>query len=139
MDHPSEKKNVVSLSPSQNGGLGVHCLVDYWGCSFELLNDIDLIRKMFEDGLNSANATVIKIVMHQFSPQGVTGIASIAESHVSIHTWPELGYAAIDVFSCGTKMSIQKLLSHFETILSPSEIQMKQIDRGIQTKLSRSS
>lgn len=92
---------------------------------------------MFEKGLELSGATVIDIVMHKFSPQGVTGIASIAESHVSIHTWPELGYAAIDVFSCGHRMQTDLLLTHFDSVLKPEEKTETLLMRGERLRLAR--
>ncbi|MEK7356395.1 MAG: adenosylmethionine decarboxylase [Bdellovibrionota bacterium] len=115
--------------------LGEHRIVDFEGCSFESLDDISTIRKMFERGLELSEATVIEIVMHKFSPQGVTGIAAIAESHVSIHTWPELGYAAIDVFSCGPTMKLDLLLSHFEKVLKPRDVRCQTFMRGDRVRL----
>lgn len=115
--------------------LGEHRLVDFEGCSFEALDDIDEIRAMFERGLELSKATVIEVVLHKFSPQGVTGIAAIAESHVSIHTWPEHGYAAIDVFSCGTSMDIDALLSHFEKVLRPRDVHCQTFMRGDRVRL----
>ena len=117
--------------------LGTHRILDFWGCSFETLDDLELVRTMFEEGLRLSKATVINVTLHKFSPQGVTGIASIAESHVSIHTWPELGYAAIDVFSCGTTMQVDQLLKHFEAILKPSEKKETRIERGERLRLAR--
>jgi S-adenosylmethionine decarboxylase len=67
----------------------------------------------------------------------VTGIASIAESHVSIHTWPELGYAAIDVFSCGNTMQVDLLLAHFEAVLKPGEQKETRLERGERIRLAR--
>ncbi len=117
--------------------LGSHRILDYWGCPFESLDDLNGIRAMFEEGLRLSNATVIDVVLHQFSPQGVTGIASIAESHVSIHTWPELGYAAVDVFTCGSTMQVDLLLAHFEAVLKPTEKIETRIDRGERLRLAK--
>ena len=117
--------------------LGSHRILDYWGCSFESLDDLEGIRAMFKDGLRLSNATVIDVVLHKFSPQGVTGIASIAESHVSIHTWPELGYAAVDVFSCGSTMQVDRLLEHFEAFLQPTEKKETRLDRGERIRLAK--
>lgn len=117
--------------------LGVHRILDYWGCSFETLDDLEGLRAMFDEGLRLSNATVIDVVLHQFSPQGVTGIASIAESHVSIHTWPELGYAAVDVFSCGNTMQVDRLIAHFEAVLKPTEKKETCLERGERIRLAR--
>jgi S-adenosylmethionine decarboxylase len=117
--------------------LGDHRIIEFWGCPFEALDDLDGVRKMFDTGLKLSNATVIDIVLHKFSPQGVTGIAAIAESHVSIHTWPELGYAAIDVFSCGSTMNTDALLNHFETVLKPDSIEETRLKRGETLRLRK--
>ncbi|MES2964106.1 MAG: adenosylmethionine decarboxylase [Bdellovibrionota bacterium] len=118
--------------------LGEHRIVDYEGCTFEVLDDLDTIRDMFTKALEASGATVIEVVMHKFSPQGVTGIAAIAESHVSIHTWPELGFAAIDVFSCGTSMNLDALLSHFEATLRPTNVKTEILFRGDRMRLASS-
>jgi len=117
--------------------LGIHRILDFWGCSFETLDDLELVRDMFEEGLRLSNATVINVTLHKFSPQGVTGIAAIAESHVSIHTWPELGYAAIDVFSCGNTMHVDHLVKHFESVLQPTDKKEMRIERGERIRLAR--
>lgn len=117
--------------------LGDHRIVEFWGCSFESLDNLALMKQMFADGLKASNATVIDTVLHKFSPQGVTGIAAIAESHVSIHTWPELGYAAVDVFSCGTTMNTDILLDHFKDVLKPDEVIETRLSRGERPRLRK--
>ncbi len=81
-------------------GLGIHLLLELRECNPKLLNDIDFIRQTLLDTAHELGATVVGESFHRFSPQGVTGILAIAESHISIHTWPEFGYAAADVFAC---------------------------------------
>lgn len=115
--------------------LGEHRIVEFEGCVFESLDDLALIKSMFERGLELSKATVIETILHRFSPQGVTGVAAIAESHVSIHTWPEHGYAAIDVFSCGTSMCIDELLSHFESVLKPQRVTVQTLPRGTRVRM----
>lgn len=134
MSHPNE-----GPSGSQtHSSLGEHRILEFWGCPFAALDDLEGIREMFRAGLEKSDATVIQTVLHQFSPQGVTGVAAIAESHVSIHTWPELGYAAIDVLSCGTKMKTELLLEHFKTVLQPTEVEETRLARGTRLKLAKS-
>ena len=81
--------------------LGRHVLAEFYGCSPEILNDIVKIEKLMVDAALEAGAEVKEVIFHQFSPQGVSGVVVISESHLAIHTWPEFGYAAIDVFTCG--------------------------------------
>ncbi len=81
--------------------LGTHVLLELRNCDPELLDDLGYIRQELLHAAAEVGAHVVGESFHQFTPQGVTGILSIAESHISIHTWPELGYAAADVFTCG--------------------------------------
>jgi S-adenosylmethionine decarboxylase len=78
---------------------GVHLIVDLHGA--QGLDDIDLIDRTLRRCVDAANATLLHIHLHHFHPTGVSGVAVLAESHISIHTWPDVGYAALDVFMCG--------------------------------------
>ncbi|NVO13955.1 MAG: adenosylmethionine decarboxylase [Rhodoplanes sp.] len=78
---------------------GVHLIVDVYGG--ERLDDIDHIEETLRACVDAAGATLLHIHLHHFQPTGVSGVAVLAESHISIHTWPEAGYAALDVFMCG--------------------------------------
>jgi S-adenosylmethionine decarboxylase len=78
---------------------GVHLIVDLHGAKG--LDDIDLIEATLRRCVDAAGATLLHIHLHHFQPNGVSGVAVLAESHISIHTWPDLGYAALDVFMCG--------------------------------------
>lgn len=80
---------------------GQHLLVEYHDCNREILNDIQMIETLMQDAARAAQATVVASVFHPFTPQGVSGVVVIEESHLSIHTWPEHGYAAVDFFTCG--------------------------------------
>ena len=79
---------------------GVHLIVDLHGA--EQLDDIDHIEATLRRCVSAARATLLHIHLHHFQPNGVSGVAVLAESHISIHTWPEAGYAALDVFMCGS-------------------------------------
>jgi S-adenosylmethionine decarboxylase len=79
---------------------GIHLIVDLYGAQH--LDDIDHIEATLRRCVEAASATLLHIHLHHFQPNGVSGVAVLAESHISIHTWPEVGYAALDVFMCGT-------------------------------------
>jgi S-adenosylmethionine decarboxylase len=79
---------------------GVHLIVDLHGA--KRLNDIDHIEATLRRCVEAARATLLHIHLHHFQPSGVSGVAVLAESHISIHTWPEAGYAALDIFMCGS-------------------------------------
>jgi S-adenosylmethionine decarboxylase proenzyme len=89
-----------------------------WDCDREVLNNARKIKEILRRAAIEARATVIKVFCHEFSPEGVTGVALLAESHLTIHTWPEEGYAAADIFTCGQttdpQLAAQYLLSVFK-------------------------
>ncbi len=78
-----------------------HLLVEYHGCNRELLDDLKGIEALMKVAAKAAGATIVASVFHPFTPQGVTGVLVIEESHLSIHTWPEHGYASVDFYTCG--------------------------------------
>jgi S-adenosylmethionine decarboxylase proenzyme len=81
--------------------LGRHLLVEFHGCDSHTLNDVIAIERLMVGAAKAARATIVTSVFHPFSPQGVSGVVVVEESHLSIHTWPEHGYAAVDFFTCG--------------------------------------
>ena len=97
---------------------GKHLLLELYGCNSDKLNDEIFLRCKIENASKLARASVLNLVSHKFEPFGVTAIALLAESHLSIHTWPESQYAAIDVFTCGKNMrpnlASQFLIDHLE-------------------------
>jgi S-adenosylmethionine decarboxylase len=111
--------------------LGKHLLVELHGCDPEALKSIDLIRDAMVMAAKAANATIVGVSFHEFSPFGVSGVVVIAESHLSVHTWPEHRYAAVDVFTCGDvikpEAAVAYLASRFRC-KNPSVVEMK---RGI--------
>ena len=108
--------------------MGHHILVSLYGISFHLLDDLDAIRAAFEEAVEACGATVLNRFSHKFHPQGVTVVYALAESHLSIHTFPENGCCAIDVYTCGSMRSMdgmRVLIEHFK----PIEISMQEIKR----------
>ena len=81
--------------------MGKHYLLNLYGCSFSSLNDEYYLADLLEDAAFASGAKVIKTIFKKFEPQGVTVLCLLAESHISIHTWPEKGEAAVDIFTCG--------------------------------------
>ena len=85
-------------------GLGLHVLMEFHDCEALLLDDSMYLEELMKAAAIASEATIVKSVFHQFSPQGVTGVVVIAESHLAIHTWPEHGYAAVDFFTCNSEI-----------------------------------
>ena len=81
--------------------VGKHCILELYDCNHSKLDDETFLRHTITTAAQRAGATLLNLITHRFEPQGVTGLALLAESHISIHTWPENGYAAVDVFTCG--------------------------------------
>ena len=109
--------------------LGRHLIVDFWGCVN--LNALEKIKTSLREAVEKSGATLLTIKMHQFSPEGVSGFVMIAESHISIHTWPEHSYAAIDIFTCGVKLNPQKAVAVFKKLFRPKKIQLTELKRGM--------
>src|SRR5574344_1613675 len=83
--------------------IGQHVLAEFLECDSNILNNPVLIEKIMLDAASECGATVAQKCFHMFNPYGVSGVVIISESHLAIHTWPELGYAAVDLFTCGDK------------------------------------
>ena len=108
---------------------GKHLLIDLWGAS--RLDDIKYIKTTLENIVTECNATLLHIHLHQFSENGgISGVALLAESHVSIHTWPERGYAALDVFMCG-QVSPAAAVPVLRKAFQPTSLQVKNYKRGV--------
>ncbi|MGH8103103.1 MAG: adenosylmethionine decarboxylase [bacterium] len=90
-----------SKPPALPQFLGHHLIVDMWDCTLDSLESVAGVEQALRDAVAACRATLLDLSVHTFSPTGVTGIAVIQESHISVHTWPEFGYAAVDIFTCG--------------------------------------
>lgn len=81
--------------------MGRHVIAELWQCDFDKLNDMDYIEKTFVDAALKSGAEIREVAFHKFAPQGVSGVVIISESHLTIHSFPEHGYASVDVYTCG--------------------------------------
>lgn len=88
---------------------GRHLLAEYYSCDSAVLNDSERLEQLFVEAAQAAGSTVVQSVFHRFFPQGISGVVVVQESHLSIHTWPEHGYAAVDFYTCG---DCDPLLAH---------------------------
>ena len=108
--------------------LGRHLVLELNGCNPKLLNDVKRVEDIMVAAAKLAKATIVGSHFHQFSPFGISGVVVIAESHVAIHTWPEHGYAAVDIFTCGDTLSpdvaAQYLVQKFQS-RQPSLMELK--------------
>ena len=111
--------------------LGIQLMLELKECNRELLNDLPYIKKTLTEAAEEAGAHIVGESFHQFQPQGVTGILSIAESHICIHTWPEYGYAAADIFTCGTSFGPRRAAQILIDRLESKDPSYTELKRGL--------
>jgi len=107
-----------------------HLLLELYRCDCEKLNDESFLRCILNRAAKLANATVLNLISNKFEPQGVTAIALLAESHISIHTWPESNYSAIDIFTCGQNMMPEVASQYLIESLLAKEHSLRVIERN---------
>ena len=117
--------------------LGRHILVDLYACSAALLNDVAYIETNMKKAAQAAGATIVDSTFHHFSPHGVTGVLTIKESHLAIHTWPEHGFAAVDLFTCGQGIDPWKAYAILKEAFQATHSTTSEIHRGQPRILSR--
>ena len=132
------KKNQI-LSPLGNDKelkhQSKHLLLELYRCDYEKLNDESFLRCTLNNAAKLANATVLNLVSNKFEPQGVTVIALLAESHLSIHTWPEAKYSAVDIFTCGQNMKPDISCKYLIQALMAEEHFLRVINRNPPLKI----
>ena len=109
---------------------GRHLILDLYDCDPEILNDYGELQRLLEASLVMAKANILRIVGEKFEPQGVTLLALLAESHASIHTWPEIGYAAIDLYTCGDATQTHKAAEFLKVKLKAGSSEEKELIRS---------
>jgi len=111
--------------------IGMHVVLDLYECDPQILDDIEKIEEILTEAAEVANATVIDKRFHKFSPQGVSGVVVVSESHIAIHTWPEHGYAAVDVYTCGNHTMPLKASEYIIRELKCKRPTLVKLDRGL--------
>jgi S-adenosylmethionine decarboxylase len=119
--------------------LGRHILVEYYNCDESVLNDHQTIERIMVRAAKKAKATVVESVFHLFNPYGVSGAVVISESHLTIHTWPEYGYASVDLFTCGDKVDPWVAFDYLLEELKAKKSESTEISRGMVDKIKRFS
>ncbi len=130
MDLPKQKEKIKifskGVSNKKSDFHGTHILLELYDCNNQKLNDELYLRCLINNSAKLAKAKVLNLISNKFEPYGVTAIAMLAESHLSIHTWPESNYAAVDIFTCGSNMN-PELASQFliENLEASKHLQQK--------------
>jgi len=110
--------------------LGHQIVAEFYSCDREILNDVDFVRNAMLEAARRTGATIVTETFHHFSPHGVSGAVIIAESHLAIHTWPEFGYAAVDLFTCGDSVSSEIGFNHLRQELKAGHVSTMELHRG---------
>ena len=109
---------------------GRHVAVDVWGVDFDLLNSAEYLQAQLVEAAEACGATVMSVQSKQFEPQGATVLVLLSESHLSIHTYPERGFAAIDCYTCGETVDPQLAIDYLVSVLKPEKTYAKKLVRG---------
>jgi S-adenosylmethionine decarboxylase len=104
-----------------------------YDCPAAVIDDLDRVREALQEAAKAAQSTLLSESAHRFAPQGVTALGLLAESHISVHTWPELGYAAADVFTCGERCLPEKACLVLVERLQAGRYEMRQLERGVES------
>lgn len=114
-----------------NPHFGKHYLVDFRSCDPAPLEEMEVTREIFLRAARASNATLLGELFHQFDPVGVSGVLLIAESHISVHTWPEDGFASVDIFTCGEEMDPEAAIHVLTRGFGAKEVDVKLHLRGL--------
>lgn len=111
--------------------MGRQIIAELWDCNIDRLKDMAFLERVFVEAAEKAGAEVREVAFHQFSPHGVSGVVIIAESHLTVHSFPEHGYASIDVYTCGTKVNPEIAVAHISESLEAKISEKMEIPRGM--------
>ena len=131
MEVPKKNQNLNSFSNDEKFiNQSKHLLLELYRCDYEKLNDESFLRCTLNKAAKLAKATVLNLISNKFEPQGVTAIALLAESHISIHTWPESNYSAVDIFTCGQNMMPELASQYLIKTLNSKEHSLRVFERN---------
>jgi S-adenosylmethionine decarboxylase len=108
---------------------GILLAADFW--SGRIIEDPKEIKRILIKAVKAAKNIPLEITIHKFQPQGITGVVLLAESHISIATWPEINYVAIDIFTCGEKSMPYEAFAYLKKVFKPKKVEIQKIKRGV--------
>ncbi|MFC2146621.1 adenosylmethionine decarboxylase [Acidobacteriota bacterium] len=111
--------------------LGNHLIVELYECHQELINDARSVEDALINAVNISGAKMVQSVVHEFNPHGISGVVVIEESHFSVHTWPEYGYCALDIFTCGDEIDCYSALHYLKKEFKAKNLSVTEIKRGM--------
>ena len=117
--------------PTRLNALGRHLLLELFDCDLDAINNLEAVKGALIEAAKRAQATIVDVVFHEFNPFGVSGVVVIAESHLSIHTWPEYRYAAVDIFSCGDTLQPEIAANYLVEQFGAERTSVVELQRGV--------
>ena len=111
--------------------LGKHVIAEFYNCDVDIIKDVKKVEEAMVGAANATNATIVDVVFHSFNPYGVSGVIVIAESHLAIHTWPEYGFASVDIYTCGEEVQPWKAYEFLEYAFKAQNISVIEMKRGL--------
>ena len=111
--------------------LGNHLIIEMYDCDVKIINNHEKVEEILVEAARVAGANIVNQVFHKFNPHGVSGVVVISESHLSIHTWPEFGYCAVDVFTCGETINNKKAVDYMKEKFKSKSISVMELKRGV--------
>lgn len=127
-------RGVIILKQGGGGelyALGTHLLVELGECNTKILSNLKEVQDILINATKIAEATIVEVAFHEFNPFGISGMVIIAESHLSVHTWPEYKYAAVDIFTCGNTLKPQKAVAYLIEKFQSKNPSIVELKRGI--------
>lgn len=122
------KRSIKWVRKNKINYVGIHLFAEFWGG--KIIENSKEIEKILIGAAKKANNTPLEVAIHKFSPQGITGVILLAESHIALHSWPEINYLAIDVFTCGDKANPYRALEYLKNKFKPQKVQIQERKRG---------
>lgn len=119
----------VRFSPALRRGVGKHLIAECWDCNDRVFS-ATTVREALEEAVRQTGATLLRLIVHTFEPYGVSAVALVSESHLFIHTWPEMRYLALDVFTCGETIPT-KALEVIRDYFEPRRLKILELERGV--------
>lgn len=113
-----------------NQVLGQHMLVEFYNCNQQILDDVAAIEQHMNEAARVCGATIVQSTFHRFQPYGVSGVVVISESHLAIHTWPEYGYASVDLYTCGEEIQPHQAYEYLKAVFESKETEVQTLKRG---------
>ncbi|MFU0788358.1 adenosylmethionine decarboxylase [Virgibacillus proomii] len=111
--------------------MGRHVIAELWQCNVNKLNNIDILEQIFVEAALKSGAEIREVTFHKFAPIGISGVVIISESHLTVHSFPEHGYASIDVYTCGNIIDPHKAVQYIITMLEANRVEKLEIPRGV--------